>query len=300
MVHLQSGQRNKRQIMNLIEFKDVDFSYLADEGDDSSNSSDKKVKVLENLNLTIEKGTFVAVLGHNGSGKSTIAKLTNGILFADKGQVIVDGQVVQDDDSIFDIRKKVGMVFQNPDNQIVSSIVEEDVAFGVENLGIPSDECRRRVDDALKTVGMYAYREKSPSKLSGGQKQRVAVAGIIAMKPDCIVLDEPTAMLDPSGRREVIETVKKLNREEGITIVLITHYMDEAVQADRVIVVDDGKIKMDDTPQNVFSRVDEVKSLGLDVPQSTELIHRLGLNSGETILNSDECVKFLKTMLEEK
>lgn len=286
--------------MNLIEFKDVDFSYLADEDDDSSNSSDKKVKVLENLNLTIEKGTFVAVLGHNGSGKSTIAKLTNGILFADKGQVIVDGQVVKDDDSIFDIRKKVGMVFQNPDNQIVSSIVEEDVAFGVENLGIPSDECRRRVDDALKTVGMYAYREKSPSKLSGGQKQRVAVAGIIAMRPDCIVLDEPTAMLDPSGRREVIETVKKLNREEGITIVLITHYMDEAVQADRVIVVDDGKIKMDDTPQNVFSRVDEVKSLGLDVPQSTELIHRLGLNSGEAILNSDECVKFLKTMLEEK
>lgn len=286
--------------MNLIEFKDVDFSYLTDEDDDSSNSSDKKVKVLENLNLTIKKGTFVAVLGHNGSGKSTIAKLTNGILFADKGQVIVDGQVVKDDDSIFDIRKKVGMVFQNPDNQIVSSIVEEDVAFGVENLGIPSDECRRRVDDALKTVGMYAYREKSPSKLSGGQKQRVAVAGIIAMKPDCIVLDEPTAMLDPSGRREVIETVKKLNREEGITIVLITHYMDEAVQADRVIVVDDGKIKMDDTPQNVFSRVDEVKSLGLDVPQSTELVHRLGLNSGETILNSDECVKFLKTMLEEK
>lgn len=300
MVHLQSGQRNKRQIMNLIEFKDVDFSYLADEDDDSSNSSDKKIKVLENLNLTIEKGTFVAVLGHNGSGKSTIAKLTNGILFADKGQVIVDGQVVQDDDSIFDIRKKVGMVFQNPDNQIVSSIVEEDVAFGVENLGIPSDECRRRVDDALKTVGMYAYREKSPSKLSGGQKQRVAVAGIIAMRPDCIVLDEPTAMLDPSGRREVIETAKKLNREEGITIVLITHYMDEAVQADRIIVVDDGKIKMDDTPQNVFSRVDEVKSLGLDVPQSTELIHRLGLNSGEAILNSDECVKFLKTMLEEK
>lgn len=288
--------------MNLIEFKNVDFSYFVDEDleDTSAEHTEKELKVLENLNLTIEKGTFVAVLGHNGSGKSTIAKLTNGILFADKGQVIVDGQVVQDDDSIFDIRKKVGMVFQNPDNQIVSSIVEEDVAFGVENLGIPSDECRRRVDDALKTVGMYAYREKSPSKLSGGQKQRVAVAGIIAMRPDCIVLDEPTAMLDPSGRREVIETVKKLNREEGITIVLITHYMDEAVQADRVIVVDDGKIKMDDTPQNVFSRVDEVKSLGLDVPQSTELIHRLGLNSGEAILNSDECVKFLKTMLEEK
>ncbi len=288
--------------MNLIEFRNVDFSYFVDEDleEISSENKNKELKVLENLNLTIEKGTFVAVLGHNGSGKSTIAKLTNGILFADKGQVVVDGQVVKDDDSIFDIRKKVGMVFQNPDNQIVSSIVEEDVAFGVENLGIPSDECRRRVDDALKTVGMYAYREKSPSKLSGGQKQRVAVAGIIAMKPDCIVLDEPTAMLDPSGRREVIETVKKLNREEGITIVLITHYMDEAVQADRVIVVDDGKIKMDDTPQNVFSKVDEVKSLGLDVPQSTELIHRLGLNSGETILNSDECVKFFKTMLGEK
>lgn len=288
--------------MNLIEFRNVDFSYFVDEDleEISSENKNKELKVLENLNLTIEKGTFVAVLGHNGSGKSTIAKLTNGILFADKGQVIVDGQVVKDDDSIFDIRKKVGMVFQNPDNQIVSSIVEEDVAFGVENLGIPSDECRRRVDDALKTVGMYAYREKSPSKLSGGQKQRVAVAGIIAMKPDCIVLDEPTAMLDPSGRREVIETIKKLNREEGITIVLITHYMDEAVQADRVIVVDDGKIKMDDTPQNVFSKVDEVKSLGLDVPQSTELIHRLGLNSGETILNSDECVKFLKIMLGEK
>lgn len=287
--------------MNLIEFKNVDFSYFVDEDiEQTGDSGDKEIKVLENLNLTIEKGSFVAVLGHNGSGKSTIAKLTNGILFADKGQVIVDGQIVKDDSTIFDIRKKVGMVFQNPDNQIVSSIVEEDVAFGVENIGIPSDECRRRVDDALKTVGMYEYREKSPSKLSGGQKQRVAVAGIIAMKPDCIVLDEPTAMLDPSGRREVIETIKKLNRDEGITIVLITHYMDEAVQADRVIVVDGGKIKLDDTPQNVFSKVDEVKSLGLDVPQSTELIHRLGLNSGEAILNSDECVKFLKTILEEK
>lgn len=284
--------------MNLIEFKNVDFSYYLD--DENEQSESNEIKVLENFSLAIEKGSFTAILGHNGSGKSTIAKLTNGILFAKNGEVIVDGQVAREDDSIFDIRKKVGMVFQNPDNQIVSSIVEEDVAFGVENLGIPSDECRRRVDEALKTVGMYEYRTKAPSKLSGGQKQRVAVAGIIAMKPQCIVLDEPTAMLDPSGRREVIDTVKKLNREEGITIVLITHYMDEAVQADRVVVVDGGKIKMDDTPQNVFARVDEVKALGLDVPQSTELIYRLGLKSKETILNADECVEFLKSKLEER
>ena len=288
--------------MDLIEFKNVDFSYTLDDEDYNENGSGagKEIKVLENLNLTIEKGSFVAILGHNGSGKSTIAKLTNGILFAKNGEVIVDGQIAKEDESIFEIRKKVGMVFQNPDNQIVSSIVEEDVAFGVENLGIPSDECRKRVDEALKTVGMYEYRTKAPSKLSGGQKQRVAVAGIIAMKPDCIVLDEPTAMLDPSGRREVLETIKKLNREEGITIVLITHYMDEAVQADRVIVIDNGRIKMDDTPQNVFSRVDEVKALGLDVPQSTELIYRLGLQSGETILNAEKCVEFLKNKLEER
>lgn len=284
--------------MNLIEFKNVDFSYFAD--DDNGNSDENEIKVLENFNLTVEKGSFVAILGHNGSGKSTIAKLTNGILFAKNGEVIVDGQTAKDDDSIFDIRKKVGMVFQNPDNQIVSSIVEEDVAFGVENLGVPPEECRRRVDEALKTVGMYEYRTKAPNKLSGGQKQRVAVAGIIAMKPQCIVLDEPTAMLDPSGRREVIETVKKLNREEGITIVLITHYMDEAVQADRVVVVDGGKIRMDDIPQKVFARVDEIKSLGLDVPQSTELVYRLGLQSDETILNADKCVEFLKSKLEER
>lgn len=288
--------------MNLIEFKNVDFSYSIDEDAEKTalENSEKEIAVLENLNLTIEKGSFVAVLGHNGSGKSTIAKLTNGILFADKGQVIVDGQVAKDDDSIFDIRKKVGMVFQNPDNQIVSSIVEEDVAFGVENLGVPPDECRERVDEALKTVGMYDYRLKSPSKLSGGQKQRVAVAGIIAMKPMCIVLDEPTAMLDPSGRCEVIETIKKLNRDEGITIVLITHYMDEAVQADRVVVIDNGKIKMDDIPQNVFARVNEIKALGLDVPQSTELIYRLGLKSDKTVLNADECIELLKKKLEER
>ena len=202
--------------MSLIEFHNVSFAYGTEEGGET-------VDVLENLNLNIEKGSFVAVLGHNGSGKSTIAKLTNGILFPQSGKVLVDGMETKPDDSIYDIRKKVGMVFQNPDNQIVASIVEEDVAFGVENLGIPPEECRRRVDDALKTVGMYELREKAPHKLSGGQKQRVAVAGIIAMRPQCIVLDEPTAMLDPSGRAEVMDTVKRLNREEGITIVLITH-----------------------------------------------------------------------------
>lgn len=277
--------------MSLIEFHNVSFSYGTEEGEE-------KVDVLENLNLNIEKGSFVAVLGHNGSGKSTLAKLTNGILFPQHGKVLVDGMETKPDDSIYDIRKKVGMVFQNPDNQIVASIVEEDVAFGVENLGVPPEECRRRVDEALKTVGMYELREKAPHKLSGGQKQRVAVAGIIAMRPQCIVLDEPTAMLDPSGRAEVMQTIKRLNREEGITIVLITHYMDEAVQADRIIVMDSGVVKMDDTPANVFSHVEEIKKLGLDVPQATELIYESGLNPPQTILNTQECVDYIISVLE--
>ena len=282
--------------MNLIEFKNVNFSYVVD--DDEENKV--TVDVLKNFNLTIEKGSFVAILGHNGSGKSTTAKLINGINIAQSGEVIVDGQKVEDNDTIFDIRRKVGMVFQNPDNQIVSSIVEEDVAFGVENLGVEPKEIRERVDNALKTVGMYEHRLKAPNKLSGGQKQRVAVAGIIAMKPMCIVLDEPTAMLDPSGRREVMNTVKKLNKEEGITIVLITHYMDEAVQADRVVVMDDGQIKLDDTPRNVFANVDEIKALGLDVPQSTELDYRLGIKCENTVLNANECVDLFKKTLEAK
>lgn len=282
--------------MNLIEFKNVNFSYVVD--DDEENKV--TVDVLKNFNLTIEKGSFVAILGHNGSGKSTTAKLINGINIAQSGEVIVDGQKVEDNDTIFDIRRKVGMVFQNPDNQIVSSIIEEDVAFGVENLGVEPKEIRERVDNALKTVGMYEHRLKAPNKLSGGQKQRVAVAGIIAMKPMCIVLDEPTAMLDPSGRREVMNTVKKLNKEEGITIVLITHYMDEAVQADRVVVMDDGQIKLDDTPRNVFAKVDEIKALGLDVPQSTELVYRLGIKCENTVLNANECVDLFKKTLEAK
>ena len=281
--------------MELIRFENVDFSYVSDETEENR----EEIEVIKNLNLVIEEGSFVAVLGHNGSGKSTIAKLINGILVPKSGMVTVDGITTENEDNVYEIRKNVGMVFQNPDNQIVASIVEEDVAFGVENLGVPSDEIRRRVDEALKTVGMYELREKAPHKLSGGQKQRVAVAGIIAMKPKCIVLDEPTAMLDPSGRKEVIETIKKLNNEDRITIILITHYMDEAVEADRVIVVDNGTVKMDDTPENVFSRVEEIKALGLDVPQATELIYSAGLNSENTILNADDCAQFIKSRLED-
>lgn len=287
-------QFGRRDSMDLIKFDNVSFSYETED----ENGNPKTEKVLENFNFSIEEGSFVAVLGHNGSGKSTVAKLTNGILFADEGTVTIDSILARDDDTIYDIRKTVGMVFQNPDNQIVSSIVEEDVAFGVENIGIPSDECRKRVDEALKTVGMYEYRLRTPSKLSGGQKQRVAVAGIIAMKPKCIVLDEPTAMLDPSGRKEVIDTVMKLNREEGITIVLITHYMDEAVKADRVVVMDDGKIKLDGTPEQVFSDTNKIKSLSLEVPQSTELVSRLGISSEKTVLNFDQCADLLYKYLQ--
>lgn len=278
--------------MDLIKFNDVSFAYETE--DEFGN--EKTIQVLKDFNLTIEEGSFVAILGHNGSGKSTVAKLTNGILFADKGQVIVDGKVAKNDDSIYDIRRNVGMVFQNPDNQIVSSIVEEDVAFGVENIGIPSEECRKRVDRALKTVNMYDFRLRAPSKLSGGQKQRVAVAGIIAMKPKCIVLDEPTAMLDPSGRKEVIDTVLKLNKEEGITILLITHYMDEAVLADRVVVMDNGKIMLDSTPREVFKNPQKLKELSLEVPQSTELACELGIMD-ETVLNSTECAQLLFSKL---
>lgn len=279
--------------MNLIEFNNVSFSYETQ--DDNGNIITNKV--LNDFNLKMEQGSFVAILGHNGSGKSTVAKLTNGILTADEGEIIVDGIKAENDESIYSIRRKVGMVFQNPDNQIVSSIVEEDVAFGVENLGIEPSECRKRVDEALKTVNMYDYRLRTPSKLSGGQKQRVAVAGIIAMKPKCIVLDEPTAMLDPSGRKEVLDTIIKLNKQENITILLITHYMDEAVLADRVVVMDDGKIKLDGTPREVFSNPEKMDELSLEVPQSTLLAHKLGLLDEQTVLNSDECAHLLYNKL---
>ena len=256
--------------------------------------------VLKGLDLTIPAGEFAAVLGHNGSGKSTLAKHFNAILLPTEGDVVVCGINTKDEDRLFDIRQQVGMVFQNPDNQIVATIVEEDVAFALENLGVPPEEIRRRVDEALKAVDMYEYREHAPHQLSGGQKQRVAIAGILAMRPDFIILDEPTAMLDPQGRREVLRTVKELNRDFGTTVVLITHYMDEAVQAGRVVVIDDGRILRDGTPKEVFTQVELLKSVGLDVPQVTELVYELwkaGIDLPLDILTEDECYEALKKLL---
>ena len=256
--------------------------------------------VLKGLDLMIPAGEFAAVLGHNGSGKSTLAKHFNAILLPTEGDVVVCGINTKDEDRLFDIRQQVGMVFQNPDNQIVATIVEEDVAFALENLGVPPEEIRRRVDEALKAVDMYEYREHAPHQLSGGQKQRVAIAGILAMRPDFIILDEPTAMLDPQGRREVLRTVKELNRDFGTTVVLITHYMDEAVQAGRVVVIDDGRILRDGTPKEVFTQVELLKSVGLDVPQVTELVYELrkaGVDLPLDILTEDECYEALKKLL---
>lgn len=250
--------------------------------------------VLQNVNLTVKKGEFLAILGHNGSGKSTLAKHLNAILTPVSGSVTVMGIDTKDTDRLYDIRRRVGMVFQNPDNQMVANIVEEDVAFAPENLGVPRDEIRRRVDDALEAVSMSQFRDHAPHMLSGGQKQRVAIAGVLAMEPDILVLDEPTAMLDPSGRREILETVKKLNKEKGMTVVLITHYMDEAVQADRVVIIDKGEIRMDDIPEQVFPQVSKLKEFGLDVPQATELVYLLnkeGLNLDPKVLNAETCAK---------
>lgn len=278
-----------------IEAKNITFSYINEMEDPPI-----KTTVFENLSLDIKKGEFVAILGHNGSGKSTLAKCFNAINIPEEGDVFVNGMSIKDQSKILDIRQSVGMVFQNPDNQIVATVVEEDVAFALENMGVPSEEIRRRVNEALKTVGMYEYREHAPHKLSGGQKQRVAIAGILAMQPDCILLDEPTAMLDPKGRREVLKTIKELNKREGVTIVLITHYMDEAANADRVVVMDNGKIVMDDEPKKVFSKVDEIKSLGLDVPQVTELVYGLNLDGFDLdreIITEDECVEALYEIL---
>ncbi len=283
---------------DIISVRDVTFSYPADFEDDTP-----PVQILKNVSLNIKKGEFTAILGHNGSGKSTLAKHMNAILVPDEGKVFIEGIDSSDEDRLFDIRKRVGMVFQNPDNQIVATIVEEDVAFALENMGVEPQEMRNRVDEALKSVGMFEYREHAPHQLSGGQKQRIAIAGIIAMRPDCIVLDEPTAMLDPSGRKEVLKTIRRLNREYGITIVLITHYMDEAAQADRVIVTDNGKIIMDDVPANVFSQVELMKKTGLDVPQVTELMYELekkGLSADTHVINEEECVKRLYNLLTKK
>ena len=272
--------------MNMIVADGVSFQY--------EYPDEPPLKVLEHIDLTIEQGSFVALLGHNGCGKSTIAKHFNAMLLPTGGTVLVKEMNTSDEALKYEVRRTVGMVLQNPDNQLVSTIVEEDVAFGPENLGVPPEEIRRRVDDALRAVDMFDYRTHAPHKLSGGQKQRIAIAGIIAMEPECIVLDEPTAMLDPHGRREVLDTVRRLNKERGITIVLITHYMDEAVQADRVVVMDDGAILMDGAPREVFSRVDELRRVELDVPQPTELCHALrgrGLPLPEGVLTAAECAE---------
>jgi energy-coupling factor transport system ATP-binding protein len=279
--------------MNFISVQNVTFKY------DSQDETEGKL-VLNDISFEVEKGAFVALLGHNGSGKSTVAKHLNAMLTPTSGKVYIDGMDTSDDKLTYDIRRRVGLVLQNPDNQIVASIVEEDVAFGPENLGIPSDEIRRRVDEALKAVDMYDHRLKAPYKLSGGQKQRVAIAGIIAMQPDCIVLDEPTAMLDPKGREEVLYTIHKLNKEQGITVVMITHYMEEAVTADRVYVMDNGRMLTSGTPREVFSQVELMKKHRLDVPQATELCHKLracGVEIDRLPLDREECTSMLKEVL---
>ena len=256
--------------------------------------------VLDGVDLEIQAGSFVAVLGHNGSGKSTLAKHLNAILLPTGGKVYVDGIDTADEDRLLDIRRTIGMVFQNPDNQIVANVVEEDVAFAPENLGVPPEEIRRRVDDALKAVGMYEYREHAPHLLSGGQKQRIAIAGVIAMQPRCIVLDEPTAMLDPIGRSEVLKTIKQLNRTSGVTVVLITHHMDEAAQADRLVVMSKGKVIADGVPREVFKQVEKLKEVGLTVPETTELLWELqkaGVDVSLDALSDEECAQTLYQLL---
>lgn len=281
--------------MQMITANQVSFQY--------TSPDEPPVLVLDKVSLTIERGSFVALLGHNGSGKSTFAKLCNAMQLPSGGQLLVGEWNTSDEEHTYDVRRTVGMVLQNPDNQLVSTIVEEDVAFGPENLGVPPEEIRSRVDAALKEVGMYEYRNHAPHKLSGGQKQRVAIAGVLAMNPDCLVLDEPTAMLDPQGRREVMETVRRLNRERGMTVVLITHYMEEAAMADRVVVMNDGRILMDGTPREVFSHVEELRAVELDVPQPTDLCARLrakGVSLPPDILTPEECVAALEVLLEER
>ncbi len=276
----------------ILQTEDLTFRYTTEEG--------VAPTVLDSLTLSIQPGQFVAVLGHNGSGKSTLAKHFNAILLPSGGRVYVDGLDTRDEDKLLDIRRQVGMVFQNPDNQIVASVVEEDVAFGPENLGVPSAEIRERVDASLAAVRMTQYARHAPHLLSGGQKQRVAIAGVLAMSPRCIVLDEPTAMLDPVGRKEVLDTIRWLNRERQITVVLITHHMDEAAQADRLIVMHDGHIVADDRPALVFQNVDGLRALGLEVPEPVALLYELrqaGVDVPLTALTVDECAQILKELL---
>ena len=279
--------------MAIIETKDLVFEYIRR---DEEGNVEGITRAVDEVSLSVKKGDFVAILGHNGSGKSTLAKHINAILYPTEGTVWVDGMDTADDEKLWDIRQEAGMVFQNPDNQIIGQVVEEDVGFGPENLGVPTKEIWERVEESLRAVGMYEFRKYSPNKLSGGQKQRVSIAGVIAMHPKCIVLDEPTAMLDPNGRKEVIRAVRALNDVEGITVILITHYMEEIIHANKVFVMDNGKIAMEGTPREVFSQVDKLKSLRLDVPQVTLLAHELresGLNIPEGILTTDELVKAL-------
>ena len=273
---------------SMLRTKNLVFEYIR--RDEEGNVEDI-LRALDDVSLEVQKGEFVAILGHNGSGKSTVAKHINALLSPTEGAVFVNDMDTQDEAHLWDIRKSAGMVFQNPDNQIVATVVEEDVAFGPENIGVPTEEIWRRVEESLEKVGMTAYRTHSPNKLSGGQKQRVAIAGIMAMRPDCIILDEPTAMLDPVGRKEVMKTVHELNKIEGVTILLITHYMDEVIDADRVIVMDEGKIVMQGTPRQIFSQVDKLKGYRLDVPQVTELAYELkkqGVPMPDGILTVEE------------
>ncbi|MGI5852135.1 MAG: energy-coupling factor transporter ATPase [Caldicoprobacterales bacterium] len=272
----------------IIEACNLSFSYV--------NYEDEEIAALKDVTLNVKKGEFVVVIGHNGSGKSTLAKHINALIKPDRGIILVKGMDTSDDEMVWEIRQTAGMVFQNPDNQLVATIVEEDVAFGPENLGYPPEEIRKRVDDSLKKVGMEGFAEFAPHLLSGGQKQRIAIAGIIAMRPEIIILDEPTAMLDPAGRREVMDTIRYLNREEGITIVHITHYMEEAIDAHRVIVMEEGRIVLEGSPGEVFEKVEELKSLGLDVPQITELAYELrkeGIDIPPGLLTAEEMVKAL-------
>lgn len=279
--------------MAIIETRDLVFDYIRR---DEEGNVEGIITAVDNVSLSVKQGEFIAILGHNGSGKSTLAKHFNAILYPTEGTVFVDGMDTRDDEKLWDVRREAGMVFQNPDNQIIGQIVEEDVGFGPENLGVPTEEIWQRVEESLKAVGMYEFRKYAPGKLSGGQKQRVSIAGVIAMHPKCIVLDEPTAMLDPLGRKEVIRAVRALNDVEGITVILITHYMEEIIHADKVFVMDQGKVALQGTPREIFSQVEKLKELRLDVPQVTMLAHELrekGLDIPEGILTKEELIEAL-------
>ncbi|MBB5265791.1 energy-coupling factor transporter ATPase [Catenibacillus scindens] len=282
--------------MNIVKAAHLIYDYITQ---DDETGEETVSRAIDDVDLDISAGDFIAILGHNGSGKSTLAKHMNALLLPTGGAVWIKNMDTRDESQVWDIRQTAGMVFQNPDNQIIGSIVEEDVGFGPENIGVPTDEIWQRVNESLEAVGMTEYRQHSPNKLSGGQKQRVAIAGVMAMRPECIVLDEPTAMLDPNGRKEVLKTVRKLNKESGVTVILITHYMDEVILADKVFVMDDGKIVMDGMPREIFSQVEMLKSLRLDVPQVTELAYELkkaGVPLPDGILTIDEFVQALENV----